>query len=100
MKKLLSILILFFSLQSFAQQVIKDVNKTGNVDTLFAPVGKTVIYKIAVEGEASYLKEIAVTNTNNVYSYRLGTGGLAWVGRAGSKLDIIKGKGIIIKITY
>lgn len=98
MKKLLTILILLFSINSFAQ--IKEIRKPGNIDTLTAPINKTVVYNICIEGDGSYLKDIAVTNTNNVYTYRLGTGGLAWSGKAGSSLSIIKGKGIIIKLLY
>lgn len=83
-----------------AQIVTKEIRKPGNIDTLFAPVNKTVIYQVSIDGDGSYLKDIAVTNTNNVYSYRLGTGGLSWAGKTGSSLSITKGKGIIIKLTY
>lgn len=106
MKKLLFILSLLLTIQSFAQKetwvydydLVRQVKKSGNIDTLIAPINQKVTYTLSVNGEGGYLKDIEVTNTNGVYTYRLATGGLAWSGKTGTKLNFIKGNGIIVQI--
>ena len=106
MKKLLFILSLFIYIQSFGQKetwvydydLVRQVKKSGNIDTLLAPTNQKVTYTLSVNGEGGYLKDIEVTNTNGVYTYRLATGGLAWSGKTGTKLNFIIGKGVFVQI--
>jgi len=106
MKRILTILILLISLQSFGQKetwvynydLVREVKKSGNIDTLIAPVNQKVTYQLSVNGEGGYLKDIEVTNTNGVYTYRLATGGLAWSGKTGTKLNFVIGKGVYVQI--
>lgn len=106
MKKLLFILSLFITLQSFAQKetwvydydLVRQVKKSGNIDTLIAPLNQKVTYTLSVNGEGGYLKDIEITNNNGVYTYRLATGGLAWSGKTGTKLNFIVGKGVYVQI--
>lgn len=106
MKKLFTILILLISLQSFGQKevwvynydLVREVKKSGNIDTLIAPINQKVTYQLSVNGEGGYLKDVEVTNTNGVYTYRLATGGLAWSGKTGTKLSFTIGKGIYVQI--
>lgn len=118
MKRILTILLILFSLQSFSQvtkewviaeikkssgeaiydTVIQKKIKSQNVDTLFSPTNTTTSYQVSINGDGLYLKDIAVTNNNGKYSYILGTGGFAWKGYAGTKINFVIGKGVIIQL--
>jgi hypothetical protein len=106
MKQLFTILMFIISFQSFAQKevwvydydLVREVKKSGSIDTLVAPLNQKVTYELSVNGEAGYLKEIEVTNTNGAYTYRLATGGLSWSGKTGTKLNFTIGKGIYVQI--
>jgi len=106
MNKLLTILILLISFQSFGQKetwvynydLVREVKKSGNIDTLIAPLNQKVTYELSVNGEAGYLKQIEVSNTNGVYTYRLATGGLSWSGKTGTRLNFTIGKGVYVQI--
>lgn len=118
MKKLFTTILILFSLQSFSQVtkewVLSEIKKSSgeavydtvlvrkvknqNVDTLFAPTNTTVSYQLSINGDGLYLKDIAITNNNGKYSYTLGTGGFAWKGYTGTKINFVIGKGIIIQL--